>query len=337
MPRCPCVDCVQVKRPAGGRAACSDDGMEERTVPVNTWLGLLRHLASHSASAKAAVAQTDLLPAMQQSWKALCCSPANLHDSLLLVSTLVSDSFDGRHLVATTGQPPLLVMLVRDFLRDSTRMAGHPAACQLLCNFASALDGTLTLLKSPFMAEAGTALQTALVHADDTSASQVIHICSTMASHSAGQRHLLRTPGAPAFFEIAAEYCGQPRLNLFLTAMLELLRNLAFLHDNKAYYLADPRILKLLAAQIKNAHHDLKRAALAMSTIWALLFKGERVKATLKGLPEFMSAMKSSSGFVENLVHQMNHAEAGKKALVRLHMAKQLQQSSKVVSRVLGI
>lgn len=84
---------------------------------LQTWLGLLRHLASHSASAKAAVAQTELLPAMQRSWTALSCSPAIMHDALLLVSTLVSDSFDGRHLVATTGQPPLLVILVRAFLR----------------------------------------------------------------------------------------------------------------------------------------------------------------------------------------------------------------------------
>lgn len=69
-----------------------------------------------------------------------------------------------------------------------------------------------------------------------------------MASHSAGQRQLLRTPGAPAFFEIAAEHGGNARLHLSLTAILELLRNLAFLHDNKPFYLADPRYLKLHAS-----------------------------------------------------------------------------------------
>lgn len=70
-----------------------------------------------------------------------------------------------------------------------------------------------------------------------------------MASHGAGQRHLLRTPGAPAFFEIAAEYGSQPRLKLFWTAMLELLRNLAFLHDNKAFFLADPRCVQSLCTK----------------------------------------------------------------------------------------
>lgn len=121
------------------------------------------------------------------------------------------------------------------------RIAHQAAACQLLCNYASALDGTLALLKSPFLSEATPALQSALLRSDDVASSQIVRICATMASHSTGQRQLLRTPGAPAFFDVAGEYGGLPRLQYFVSAILELLRNLAFLHDNKPFYLADPR------------------------------------------------------------------------------------------------
>lgn len=111
----------------------------------------------------------------------------------------------------------------------------------MLCNYAGSLDGTLALMKSPFLTEATPALQSALLRSEDVTASQIIRVCSAMASHSIGQRQLLRTPGAPAFVDVVGEYGGHPRLQLSFTAMLELLRNLAFLHDNKPYYLADPR------------------------------------------------------------------------------------------------
>ena len=125
--------------------------------------------------------------------------------------------------------------------RGGARTARQAAACQLLCNYAGSLDGTLALMKSPFLTEATPALQSALLRSEDVTASQIIRVCSAMASHSTGQRQLLRTPGAPAFIDVVGEYGGHPRLQLSFTAMLELLRNLAFLYDNKPFYLADPR------------------------------------------------------------------------------------------------
>lgn len=93
------------------------------------------------------------------------------------------------------------------------------------------------------------------------------------------------------------------------------------------------RVLNLFAQLVKNAQNDWDRAALALSTVWALLHKGERVKATLKGLPDFMSAMRSCSEVVENLTQQHNMS----KCTVNVHVVKQLEQSSRVVARVLDL
>ena len=113
-------------------------------------------------------------------------------------------------------------------------------ACQLLCNFAAALDGTLTLLKSQIIPEVSKALQTALVRHDDALADRCLKIFSAVTSHSAGQRQLMRVQGLPPFLEIAADLPMQ-RMPLTGASLLLLLRNLAFLSDNKAYFLADPR------------------------------------------------------------------------------------------------
>lgn len=95
------------------------------------------------------------------------------------------------------------------------------------------------------------------------------------------------------------------------------------------------RVLKLLACQVKSAQSDWHRAALALSTIWALLHKGERVKATLKGLPDFMSAMRSCSDVVDNLARHPH--DSGSTCPGSHNTRKQVLQSSGVVSRVLDL
>ena len=120
---------MQVKRAKVLKSTSSRDD-DEWPVALQTWLSLLRHLVYHSASAKSVVAQTQLLPALQQSWNVVSSSGTTLHEGLLLISTLVSDSFDGRHLFATTGQSPLLVTMVRAFLRYvSTSLFWAPGQC----------------------------------------------------------------------------------------------------------------------------------------------------------------------------------------------------------------
>jgi hypothetical protein len=119
-----------------------------------------------------------------------------------------------------------------------------------LCNYASALDGTLTILKCPLIPEACKALRSALMRRDDTLADSILQVFAAIASHSVGQRQLLRMPGAPPFLELAVEHLDVQRMPLSSTAAFLLLRNLAFLPDNKAYFMADPRSVLLHAKRV---------------------------------------------------------------------------------------
>lgn len=133
--------------------------------------------------------------------------------------------------------------------RDGYSATQH-AVCQLLCNFATALDGALALLKSQVIHEIAKALQMALSRHDDVASDRILKIFAAITSHSAGQRQLLRVQGLPPFLEIAADLPMQ-RMPHTCTSLLLLIRNLAFLSDNKVYFLADPRhVLHLLCALI---------------------------------------------------------------------------------------
>lgn len=95
------------------------------------------------------------------------------------------------------------------------------------------------------------------------------------------------------------------------------------------------RVLKLLASQIRSAQSDWDRAAHVLSTIWALLHKGERVKATLKRLPDFMSAMRTCSDVVDTMAHALHDSRSS--CTGNVNTLKQVLQSSRVVARVLDL
>lgn len=89
----------------------------QNSVSLQQWLKLLRHLVYNSSSGKAVVAQTEILPTLHRCWKVLTSVPASLNEALLFISVLVSDSFDARHVVASSGEPSLLLVLLTAFLR----------------------------------------------------------------------------------------------------------------------------------------------------------------------------------------------------------------------------
>jgi hypothetical protein len=71
-----------------------------------------------------------------------------------------------------------------------------------------------------------------------------------------------------------------------------------------------------------------------MSALWALLHKGERVKATLKGIPEVTTTIQASATLCQRLVQEARDSGA---SCAKLEILEQLQQSSQVVCRALGL
>lgn len=94
------------------------------------------------------------------------------------------------------------------------------------------------------------------------------------------------------------------------------------------------RNLKFLARQGAAVAQSPLNAAYAMSALWALLHKGERVKATLKGIPEMASSVLACSVACTKILQDGRISGDPQSQLETLQ---QLQHSVQVVSRALGL
>lgn len=94
------------------------------------------------------------------------------------------------------------------------------------------------------------------------------------------------------------------------------------------------RILKLLARQCAAAEQSPHNAAYAMSALWALLHKGERIKATLKGIPDVTASIQACANACEKILQEARSSGA---TVSKLETLQQLQQSSQVVCRALAL
>lgn len=80
-------------------------------------LCLLRSLAYDSDDAKAAIAQSGVLPALHGAWRAIVVSPPLALEVLSTLACVLSGSFEARHILATEGRPPLLLRVTRVVFR----------------------------------------------------------------------------------------------------------------------------------------------------------------------------------------------------------------------------
>lgn len=62
---------------------------------------------------------------------------------------------------------------------------------------------------------------------------------------------------------------------------LFLLRNLALAGDSKVHFVANPRALPVLLAAAGRAGQNTEAGAYASAALWALLYQGEKVRASL--------------------------------------------------------
>lgn len=77
------------------------------------WCSLLRSLAHRDAAAMSAISETGVIEAIHMHWSRVCGNSAVLHEVLSMLSTLVSDNFDARHIISAATQPPLLSTISR--------------------------------------------------------------------------------------------------------------------------------------------------------------------------------------------------------------------------------
>ena len=131
--------------------------------------------------------------------------------------------------------------------RQSTPQTLRQAACQAIVNLCGSVDGALAVLKSSFVADAVKAIRTASIRADARNMAHlaavvpVLQALAAAASHSEGQRHLVRIDVQPSLLESLVELLEATSHPEASAAALMVLRNVALRHDNKSYFLADPK------------------------------------------------------------------------------------------------
>jgi hypothetical protein len=129
--------------------------------------------------------------------------------------------------------------------RQGVSSALQLAACQVATNLATTLDGTLALLKSPFVGDTCKALRTAAIRVDEHAAAAasapLLRALAAMAAHGEGQRQLLRTGASPALLDVVIELVKASRQRGTVAAAMLLLRNVSFRAENKSHFLSDPR------------------------------------------------------------------------------------------------
>ena len=230
--------------------------------------------------------QAGLLEALQGAWRALVVQDALALETLHLLGALLANSFDARHALCAVGQQPLLIRIIRVIFRcallaysisermcltalpkgiqrvyphaptarhkyrQGTTPALQQAACQVVTNLATSLDGTLALLKAPFATSACKTLRAAAIRGDERDAAPVATVAllralAAMAAHGEAQRQLVRgdggASGGPALLDVALELLSATRQPTVVAAAVMVLRNVAFRPDNKSHFLADPR------------------------------------------------------------------------------------------------
>ena len=97
------------------------------------------------------------------------------------------------------------------------------------------------------------------------------------------------------------------------------------------------RALPLLLSQLGNVSAEPEAAACAASALWALMHRGERVKATLKGLPGALASVQRCLIVTSSLLqHERHSAVFSAEAHARVDSLQRARDGVAVVARLLG-
>ena len=106
-------------------------------------------------------------------------------------------------------------------------------------------------------------------------------IFTDLAAHPDAQNHFLQASALSGLMDVVYDLAEMGNRALTNDAMF-FLRNLAFLPENKPHFVANERTLALLLSAVDGNFSNVRAAACAASAMWALLYNGQKVKATFK-------------------------------------------------------
>ena len=109
----------------------------------------------------------------------------------------------------------------------------------------------------------------------------VLALFTDLAAHPDAQTHFLQASALPGLMDVVYDLAEMGNRAVTNDAMF-FLRNLAFLPENKPHFVANKRTLALLLSAVDGNFSNVRAAAYAASAMWALLYNGQKVKATFK-------------------------------------------------------
>lgn len=109
----------------------------------------------------------------------------------------------------------------------------------------------------------------------------VLALFTDLAAHPDAQNHFLQASALSGLMDVVYDLAEMGNRALTNDAMF-FLRNLAFLPENKPHFVANERTLALLLSAVDGNFSNVRAAACAASAMWALLYNGQKVKATFK-------------------------------------------------------
>tara|TARA_B100001094_G_scaffold290198_1_gene307603 strand:+ start:214 stop:2970 length:2757 start_codon:yes stop_codon:yes gene_type:complete len=109
----------------------------------------------------------------------------------------------------------------------------------------------------------------------------VLAFFTDLAAHTDTQTLFLKTKALTGLLDVVYDIIeiGNHAVKSDATFFL---RNLAFLAENKPHFIANKRTLALLLGAVDGDFSNIRASAYAASAMWALLYNGQKVKATFK-------------------------------------------------------
>ena len=184
----------------------------------------------------------------------------------------------------------LLAQVVAAALDPGADTAVFQLALGALQAVATSPDTLPVLLKGPLVPGVVDVLRTSLLprpkkdRGAPARQAAVLRLLTSVASSAAGQRHVLKSPPLAGALDLVLDVAAQAKAPA--DDAMFLLRNLAFAPEAKSHFLSNPRVVPALLEAAEGAGAGAgaaRRAALATSALWALVYNGQKVKASLRG------------------------------------------------------
>eukprot|EP00898_Chlorokybus_atmophyticus_P009267 jgi/Chlat1/970/Chrsp108S01393 len=275
-----------------------------------------QHMGSAVDAAKQAALDAGVTALMLSLWPTCMIDEALMHER-----AFVSD--------ADVGHNPrrhLLAGIVKLAARPDLDVKGMRMVYGILQVLATGVESLAVLLRTNVMRDSLRLLQGYYQKKCTAQQEVILRFFINVAGSPEGQRFITKSLTLAGCFDQILDVVENGGPGHAPVLALLLLRNLCFAHENKTHFVCNDRALPLLLDSLRQ---DAEARAYASSALWALTYKGEKVKASLKSM-HAQSAVASARE-----LNEKEAADAKQLPEIWRNFLEQAENNLKVVSDLL--